>query len=161
MSQMNWLFTFAAVGILVFGGVGYQATAQSDNAQSDGARSDNAQSDEAPAEKPMMQCPMMQAMKSIDLHANSPDVLIARAEQLNLSQEQREKLRAISENARRQAQGVLNEGQLQQLEAGKSGPLTPMELVKLVTQEQRQATESGEKTMCPMCEKMMERKKAK
>ncbi len=146
MSRLNWVSAFAAAGIVVFGTLGYQAAGQSDAKQ---------------AEKPMMQCPMMQTMKSIDLHASSPDVLIARAEQLNLSEKQHEKLRAISENARKQALELLNEAQQQQLQAGKSGPLTPMELVKLVAKEDKRGAESGEKKMCPMCQKMMERKKAK
>ena len=148
MNRLNWFSTFAAVGTLVVGSLSFQAAAQ----QTAGEQ----------AEKPMMQCPMMQAMKSIDLHASSPDVLIARAEQLNLSEKQQTKLRAISEKARKQARKVLNEAQQKQLDAGESGPLTPMELVKLVAKDHKQSTQSSEKKMtCPMCQKMMDKKMGK
>jgi len=104
---------------------------------------------------------MMQTMKSIEMHATSPDLLVARAEQLDLSEEQQKKLRDISKRAREQAQQVLNDGQRKKLEEGKSGPLTPMELVKLVAKERKQGTRSAEnKMMCPMCKKMMNKKMA-
>ena len=105
---------------------------------------------------------MMQAMNSVSLHAGSPDVLVARAEQRKLSEQQKEKLRAISQRARNQARKVLNDAQQEQLEADESDYLTPMDLVKLVGKESNQGTESGEKKMmCPMCQKMMEKKMAK
>lgn len=73
-----------SVTLLFFGGIGYQAIPQPQEDQN---------------EKSMMRCSVMQAMKSIELHANSPDILVAQAKPLDLSEEQQQQLNKISKSA--------------------------------------------------------------
>lgn len=143
MTERKSVLAFAAVGLIATAALGYRAVAQ--NAEEAG-----------PQDQRMMQCPMMEAFKSVQLHADSPAVLLGQGESLELTAQQNEQLQKIAAAARQQARAVLSDAQRQQLEEAPTGPLSPMELAKLQTKNDAGEGKAG---MCPMCMKMMQRMK--
>lgn len=143
MPKMSGFLTTAALSFVTLAGLGLYANAQ-DQAQ----------------DAKMMQCPIMDALKSLQLPADAPPVLLAQEESLQLTAEQKQRLQEIAETARRNAREVLNEEQREQLEKAPSGPLSPMQLAHTLKKGQRgQAGGEQGKPMCPMCKKMMEQMK--
>ena len=143
MSRRKSFVAFAAVGLITTAAFSYRAGAQ--NAEEAGATGEQ-------QGKMMMQCPMMEALKSVQLHSDSPVVLLGQSKSLNLNAQQQEQLEEIAAAARQRARDVLTQNQREKLEAAPEGPLSPMQLAKL--QKKGEAGESkGE--MCPMCMKMM------
>ena len=143
MPTKSTLLTTAALGFVALAALGLQANAQN----------------QPQKEKMMMQCPMMDALKSLQLPADAPPVLLAQGEQLQLTAEQKERLQAIAETARQQAREVLNEEQREQLAKAPSGALSPMQLARtLMKGKMGQSGDGQGKPMCPMCKKMMEQK---
>ena len=92
----RWLL---ALGLIAVAGVGIRAVAQNPASQN---------AEEGQREQ-MMQCPMMQAMQSLKLPADAPSVLLAQEERLELSEQQKQRLRQIAETARQQARETLND----------------------------------------------------
>ncbi|WP_164104484.1 hypothetical protein [Candidatus Laterigemmans baculatus] len=141
MPTKNTLLTTAALGFVALAALSLQANAQN----------------QPQKEKMMMQCPMMDALKSLQLPADAPPVLLAQDEQLQLTADQKERLREIAETARQQAREVLDEDQREQLEKAPSGPLSPMQLAHTLMKGQMGKRGDGQgKQMCPMCKKMMD-----
>ena len=137
------------LGSLV-GGYGLQSFALAQN-------SDQAEAKQAePKAKMDMMCPMMAGLKGVELYADSPALLKARAEELGLEQEQKERLEEIAESARQQARDVLNAKQRQQLQQAPEGPLSMMQVAKMRAEA---AGENDSKEMCPMCMQMMKKMK--
>jgi len=152
MKKSRVLMGLIAAAVLLTADIGYRAVAQQDAGPAD-------EPEQQEKERPMMQCPMMQAMKSIELHATSPDVLASRAEQLELTEQQQERLREIAEEAQEKASDILSDTRRQQVEEGPSGRLTPMQLIKLQAKQGNGAAEKdGKAPMCPMCMKMMQKR---
>lgn len=110
-------------------------------------RREDKQADSQPMQ---MQCPMMAGLKGINLFADSPAVLLAKAEELKLTDEQLEGLEQIQMSARQQARELLTRRQQEHLKDGPEGPLSLMQL-------SMQGMKGGNKSeqMCPMCMKMM------
>lgn len=101
----------------------------------------------------MTMCPMMAGLKGVELHADSPALLTARADELNLTDEQARELRQIAERAREQAREVLNEEQREELAEAPEGPLSPMQIARMRIKARTGDQEQGQ--MCPMCLRMM------
>lgn len=106
----------------------------------------------------MSKCPMMDGLKGIKLVAESPPLLIARAEELKLTEEQKRKLASIAEEAQRNAAAVLTEKQREILgdSAGKS--MSMMEIAMMRAEKSRSDSSEG---MCPMCQQKMDKMKEK
>lgn len=102
-----------------------------------------------------MTCPMMAGMKDLKLHADSPPLLAARTDALNLTKEQLQTLDAIGQEARSQAREVLTEQQREQL-GDASKALSMMEIAKMRMKDKPSGDSSN--NMCPMCTKMMKQK---
>lgn len=100
----------------------------------------------------MMMCPMMAGLGDVKLFAESPAVLRARAEELNLTAEQKKRLEAIERAARKQAREVLTAEQREELADAPERPLSVMELSRM-GMKKRDGKEAG--MMCPMCARMM------
>lgn len=147
MTKSKSFAAFAAIGLIATAAFGYRAVAHS-------AEQGNAKTDQQG--EMMMQCPMMAALKSVQLHADSPAVLLGQSESMELSSQQQEQLEEIAAAARQQARDILTDAQRQQLDEVPAGPLSPMQLAKL--QSDGEAGE-GKGEMCPMCMKMMQRMK--
>lgn len=108
----------------------------------------------------MMMCPMMESLDGLALHADSPALLLARAEELKLTKDQRQRLEQAVESARRQARQVLTAEQRKELEDAPEGPLTMMDLCMLRMKEMK-GKPKGKEMMCPMCERMMKMREQK
>lgn len=144
----------AMLGIIAVAGFGFRASAQD---EAEGV----AQEEQQNGKPMMMQCPMMDALKSVQLHADAPPVLLAQEEQLQLTAQQKEQLRELAEAARNQAREVLTDEQREKLEKAPAGPLSPMQLTQVLKKPQAgQADDAEEKPMCPMCMKMMRQMRA-
>lgn len=138
----------AGIAALALIGVAWQATAQ----QPRGGK------EAQPEQGQMMQCPMMSAIKSLELQADSPAVLLAMADKLELTQEQKQRLKNLVADTRAQARKILTDNQQQQLAEAPEGSLSMMQLAMLV----RDGRKAEQGQMCPMCMKMMrERMQAK
>ena len=106
-----------------------------------------------------MNCPMMAGLQGVELHSDSPVLLLAQADELQLSEEQQRQLRQLVETNRRQAQAILNAQQREQLADAPEGPLTPMQIAMMRMKGNAAGqTEQQEGQMCPMCMKMMRQK---
>lgn len=129
----------------------------------EGAVPSGAQNQKKKKGKMAMKCPMMAGMKGVDLYADSPEVLLARAEHLELSKKQKARLEKIATAARRRARRVLTEEQRKEIKNAPHGPLSMMEITKLRMKDKGHEKEKGH--MCPMCmkmmHKMMEKKKGR
>lgn len=146
MTKRKSVSAFAVIGLIATSAFGYQAVAQ--NTAEEGAQADQQGG-------MMMQCPMMDALKSVQLHADTPAVLLGQGESLELTAQQQEELEEIAAAARQRARSVLNDQQRQRLDEAPAGPLSPMQLAKM-----QRNTEAGEGKgkMCPMCMKMMQQR---
>lgn len=119
------------------------------------------QNADEPAEKAktpdMMQCPMMACMKGMEMYADSPAVLLSQAEELELSDEQKEQLEEIEQSARQQARAVLTAEQQEQVSESPKGLLSMKDLCMM--RMKNMTGRGGQKhMMCPMCMKMMKKK---
>lgn len=101
-------------------------------------------------------CPMMAGLKGIKLAPTSPPLLMARAEELKLTDQQQQELKSIAKEAQRKATEVLNAEQQSALGESPDTALS-MNEVAMMRSEKMQDGKSG--NMCPMCRKMMEKKK--
>lgn len=107
----------------------------------------------------MMQCPMMETLKSVQLNADAPPVLLAQEKVLDLTAEQKEQLQEIAAKARRQAREVLNDEQREKIEKAPSGSLAPMQLARMLAKDRQMRGGEGEEgPMCPMCMRMMQQR---
>lgn len=98
-------------------------------------------------------CPMMAGLKAIKLTAGSPPLLIARADELKLTKQQKQELKSIAEEAQRKAAKVLTAEQKSMLGESPEKAMTMMEIVMMRTKNLRDVKSGG---MCPMCMKKME-----
>lgn len=146
MTQRKRFVAFAAVGLIATAACGFRAVAQN---------AENGDQQGGQQKKRMMQCPIMAALKSIQLHADSPAVLLGQSKSLELTAQQQEQLGEIAATARQRARDVLTDAQRQQLGKAPEGALSPMQLVKLQTKGE---AGKGKGEMCPMCMKMMQQK---
>lgn len=103
--------------------------------------------------KMSMECPMMTGLKGIKLTADSPPLLMARAEELKLTDEQQQKLKAIAQEAQRQATEVLTADQRSMIGESSGKPMSMMEIAMMRSKKMDDG-ESGK--MCPMCKQKME-----
>lgn len=108
---------------------------------------------ESQERQPMMQCPMMAGLKNIEMFPNSPALLLARAEELNLSDEQRQELEEIEQAARQKAHQVLDAEQQEKFKDAPDERQSMMELSQM--QMKGMGGEGKMEGMCPMCMKMM------
>ncbi|GEM_PF-3716019 len=114
--------------------------------------SESAQTDSDPS----MQCPMMMGLKGIQLAPDSPPLLLAEAQQWNLTAQQQQRLKQIANEARQKARQVLSEDQLEKL-AGKPNQAMPLpQIAKQRMQDTKKASQDS-KPRCPMCQKMMQK----
>jgi len=156
MKCMTGKGVMIAAAVLVTAGFAYHTDAQDTNPSADTDQSQTTDKAESKDKSGMMQCPMMAAMKDIQLFADSPPVLLGQAQNLELTEKQKQQIQAIGESARKQALGVLNAKQREQLADSPEGPLSMMALAKL--QKKGASDEEKSEGMCPMCMKMMRMK---
>ena len=98
-------------------------------------------------------CPMMTGLTGIKLTADSPPLLMARADELNLTEQQKQQLKRIAEEAQSKATKVLTSEQRSILGDSPDKPMSMMEIAMMRSQKMHGET-SGE--MCPMCKKNMD-----
>lgn len=101
--------------------------------------------------KPM--CPMMAGMKGITLTADSPPLLLARADDLKLTDEQKHQLKSIAVEAQRKATMVLTAQQQSMLGESPDKAMSMMEVAMMRAKDMKDEKSGG---MCPMCKKNME-----
>lgn len=101
-----------------------------------------------------MQCPMMTGLKDIQLFADGPAVLLSKAGELNLSEDQKQRLQEIQESARDQAREVLNGQQREKLQNVPEERLSLMQ-ISMRHMKERMQDQQQEGRMCPMCMRMM------
>ncbi|WP_442510377.1 hypothetical protein SH528x_001994 [Novipirellula sp. SH528] len=101
-----------------------------------------------------MSCPMMTGLKGIKLHADAPPLLMARIEELNLTESQQTQLAAIGMEAREKAQQILTNEQREQI----GDSTEPMSMMEVAMMRVKIMDEDSSKKMCPMCMKMMKEK---
>lgn len=108
----------------------------------------------------MMTCPMMACLGNIKLHADCPAMLLAKTEDLKLTDAQKQQLHDIEESARKQARAVLTADQRGKLKDAPEGLMSMMQVCMM----QHRAMMMGGKgkmmggkqgQMCPNCMKMM------
>lgn len=137
------------IGTLAVAGYALQGGAR---AQED--RQNSAEGKERPnGGGPMMMCPMMARLKGVELYADGPALLMARADELDLNEDQARKLRQIVEQGREEARKILTDEQRKQLAEAPEGPLSPMQIARMRMRDQKGDQERGQ--MCPMCMQMM------
>lgn len=100
--------------------------------------------------KPM--CPMMAGMKGIKLTAASPPLLLARADELKLTDDQKQELKSIAEEARRKATMALTTQQRSMLGESPDKAMSMMDVVMMRSKQMKDDKSDG---MCPMCKKKM------
>ncbi|EMI17595.1 secreted protein [Rhodopirellula maiorica SM1] len=98
-------------------------------------------------------CPMMTGLKGIKLTADSPPLLMARADELKLTEQQKRELKSIAEEAQRKATKVLTSDQQSRLGDAPHKPMSMMEIA-MMRSSNMDDEKSGE--MCPMCKKKMD-----
>ena len=98
-------------------------------------------------------CPMMTGLKGIKLTADSPPLLMARADELKLTEQQKRELKSIAEEAQRKATQVLTSEQKSSLGDAPHKPMSMMEIAMMRSSNMHDE-KSGE--MCPMCKKKMD-----
>ena len=114
---------------------------------------------ERPQAEVQMQCPMIAGLKGVELFADSPPVLLAQAEKLELTDDQVQQLERIEESTRQQVRRLLSEEQRQQLQEAPKDRLSMMELCMLRMQDMPAAQDGQAGPMCPMCKQMMDKMK--
>jgi len=97
-------------------------------------------------------CPMMAGLKGIKLTADSPPLLLARADELKLTEQQKQELKSIAEEAQRKATNVLTADQKSLLGESPEKGMGMMEIAMMRSKGMKD-DKSG---MCPMCKKKME-----
>ncbi|MAX40123.1 hypothetical protein [Gimesia sp.] len=112
--------------------------------------------DAAGKSKPKMEmsCPMMMGLKGVALYADSPTLLMARAEELELNEAQKKQLEEIARSARKQAREILTAEQRDALKKLPEGRMSMMQIAKMQMKERKSGEDS--RMMCPMCRKMMQ-----
>ena len=105
-----------------------------------------------------MHCPLMEAMQSLKLPADAPPVLLAQQEELELTAEQQQQLKEIARQAIQQSRDVLTDEQREKLADAPSGPLSPMELAKVLAKGKGRQQQAGQGKMCPMSQQMMQQR---
>ncbi len=103
--------------------------------------------------KMAMSCPMMAGLKGIKLHADAPPLLLARTEELKLTDEQQLELAVIGKEAREKAQAVLTADQKNML-----GDSTEAMSMMEVAMMRAKKMDQDDSKMCPKCMKMMQKK---
>ena len=103
-------------------------------------------------------CPMMVGLQGIKLTADSPPLLMARADELKLTEEQKQELKSIAEEAQRKATKLLTADQKSMIGKSPGKAMSMMEIAMM-----RSKGMKGEKSgdMCPMCMEKMEGMKKK
>ena len=101
-----------------------------------------------------MSCPMKAGLEGIKLHADAPPLLMARVEELNLTESQQTQLAAIGMEAREKAQRILTNQQREQI----GDSTEPMSMMEVAMMRVKKMDEDSSKKMCPMCMKMMKEK---
>jgi hypothetical protein len=107
--------------------------------------------------EPAMMCPMMAGVIDLRLHADSPAMLLARTNELGLTEKQVEELKKVQESARKRAREVLTEKQRGEMKGDPPGLLSVPELSRM--QAAKAKDKDGKEMMCPMCLKMMQKTK--
>ncbi len=160
---MSRSYIYFLVPVLLMGliavGYGVQAGVFAQVPEQDAQQRDDREPQQKQARgKPKMQmmCPMMAGLKNVELHADSPELVLARDKDLELTEEQRTELEKILETARNKARETLTAQQREQLEQAPEGPLSMMQIAKLLKKSESSEGDSGQ--MCPMCMKMMQEK---
>lgn len=153
-SRMSARPTAIALGLIALLAAGYlvQTRAVAQNGQEPAT----AQQDAEKADS--MNCPMMTSLQGIKLHADSPPLLVANAETMKLTADQKQELQKIAEEARRKARKVLTAEQRQQL-GEETDEAMPIMQVAMMRAQEKNPDKQGSKKMCPMCTKMMKEKK--
>ncbi|MCA9211695.1 MAG: hypothetical protein KDB27_01405 [Planctomycetales bacterium] len=96
-------------------------------------------------------CPMMAGLNGIRLTSDSPPLLMARADELKLTEKQKQELKSIAEEAQRKAAKILTAEQQSILGESTNEAMSMMEIAMMRSKDMR--NESG---MCPMCKRKME-----
>lgn len=102
------------------------------------------------AQEGQMACSMMACVSDLGLFADSPAVLLARAEELALGENQIIRLKEIQDEAREQAHNLLTAKQRAKVGTGKT---SFMKLCR--TRMQKKMAGPKAEMMCPKCMKMM------
>ena len=102
----------------------------------------------------MSNCPMMTGLKGIKLVAESPPLLLARKEELKLTEEQTKELDSIAEEAQGKAIAVLTDKQREILGDSAGKPMSMMEIAMMRAKASKSKTTEG---MCPMCQQKMDK----
>ena len=152
MSRATLRGTFLIFGLVALAAFTLPMVAQEQASQKGKKSADHGKAQMA------MNCPMMAALKGIELHSDNPALLLARADELELTEEQQRQLHQLVETNRRQAQELLNEQQREQLQDAPEGPLTPMQIAMMRMKGKAAGQTAQEGQMCPMCMKMMQQK---
>lgn len=143
--------TLLALAIFIAHAIQSHTLAQEDRA----AYQAEGQSKAAEKEEAGMSCPMMAAMKGIKLRPHSPQLLIAKADELNLTDAQQRELSEIAKSASDRARDVLTAEQREELGQPAEQPMSVMEIAK--TRMKDKMIGEGRQQMCPMCMKMMQK----
>ncbi len=106
--------------------------------------------------KPMMQCPMMASMQGLKMFADSPAALLSEANDLELTEKQKKRLRKIEESARQKALKLMTPEQQAKLKKFPKEPLSIMEL-SMIHLKNKQKQNEPHAMMCPMCMQMMQK----
>ncbi len=136
----------AGVGAILFGLLAFSLQAPVE-------AQDDSPADSHNDKKMSMECPMMSGLEGIKLTADSPPLLMAGADELNLTGEQQQKLKAIAQEAQRKATEVLTEDQRSMLGELSGKAMSMMEIAMM------RSTKMGDgdsDMMCPMCKKKMD-----
>ena len=157
-SRTYFLVLGLLIGLIAVG-YGVQKAVFAQVPEQDAQQQDDREPQQKQAQgKPKMQmmCPMMAGLKGVNLYADSPELVLARDTDLELTEQQRTELEKILETARNKAREALTAQQREQLEQAPEGPLSMMQLAKLL--KKNDSSEGESRQMCPMCMKMMQEK---
>ena len=106
------------------------------------------------ADKKMsMECPMMTGLEGIKLTADSPPLLMANARELQLTDEQQQKLKMIAKEAQRKAGEVLTGDQRSKLGEASGKAMSMMEIAMM---RAKKSGGAASEMMCPMCKEKMD-----
>lgn len=140
------LIVGAAVGVIL---LTLLAVSQSSSALAQDKSKPSGQDDK----KMSMECPMITGLEGIKLTADSPPLLLANADELQLTEEQQQKLKMIALEAQRKAAEVLTADQRSRLGESSGKAISMMEIAMM------RAKKSGgdaSEMMCPMCKEKMD-----
>ncbi len=107
-----------------------------------------------------MQCPMIACLGEIKLHPDCPALLLAKTEELKLTDAQKHKLHEIEESARKQARAVLTTDQQEKLKGEPEGLVSMMQVCMMRHRAMMKGgkgmmMDKGKGQMCPNCMRMM------